>query len=700
MNGQTGELSLSAIRAKRGQHVTPRLHEPPAFRAREPYSPPPATPPEPRTETEAKPSPQLKFDPWRLVTALKNHSRRIGLAGIVVAVVAFGAGYLVSSYHVKVTLLARETGAASVPGAEKVFYQSPTITPQTMVNLISSPELLRRVAAQSQPPLAEDSVAGRVRVEPVRDTDMITLTVAGKGRQSLVDFANRFAAEAVAAGRELQIADAKQTGKFCGEKLVALDQQMHAANTELVQFQNTEKLADPDAERAGYVKQLSEVMARADTARIEAELADVQATTLAGELAQQNPIAQKLEAARGKLTDLYGQYTEAHPAVQSQRKLITELERQLLSAGNSTLATSKYSDNPQVSAMYARLVDWQGRKIAAQRELTELTKLRETLQAKVTGLSEKGLQYTLLKSQLDGLQKSRVLLATRQREAQLAADHPAGDYRVFAPATLKDVNASSRWLAGLLAAGVGLLLGVIGAGLVVVGSEVADGRLKTVADVERITGLPVLATLGDLNAMTDPEKAAWAFRTWTAISGQLNSSPNHGMVCGFISSAPGEGRSTWINLLVQAARQRGLHAVTVTTTRPAAETPEADNKSDLSGVFARVASGSLMPQILAAPAAHIPLPGKVWNLEQRKEWQSTLADWRAMDNLVLLTELPPASVPEAVLLAESLPQLIWLVDGGVARVRATREQLQTLRHAKCKLVGAVLNHEPKPVFEL
>jgi Mrp family chromosome partitioning ATPase len=100
------------------------------------------------------------------------------------------------------------------------------------------------------------------------------------------------------------------------------------------------------------------------------------------------------------------------------------------------------------------------------------------------------------------------------------------------------------------------------------------------------------------------------------------------------------------------------------------------------------------------PEARIPLPGKVWNLAERQEWETWLAQLRRHEHLVLLVELPPASVPEAVLLAESLPHLIWLVDSGTARARETREQLQTLRYGKCRLVGAVLNHEPKPVFEL
>jgi hypothetical protein len=102
-----------------------------------------------------------------------------------------------------------------------------------------------------------------------------------------------------------------------------------------------------------------------------------------------------------------------------------------------------------------------------------------------------------------------------------------------------------------------------------------------------------------------------------------------------------------------------------------------------------------------APAvANVPLNGWVWNLERRKQWQGAMAHWQTMDNLVLLVELPPASEPEAVLLAENLPQVVWLADSGKARTRETRQQLETLRHAKCRLAGAVMNHEPQRNSEL
>jgi protein involved in polysaccharide export with SLBB domain len=93
------------------------------------------------------------------------------------------------------------------------------------------------------------------------------------------------------------------------------------------------------------------------------------------------------------------------------------------------------------------------------------------------------------------------------------------------------------------------------------------------------------------------------------------------------------------------------------------------------------------------PVVHIPLPGWVWNLERRKQWRDALNHWRRIDNLVILVELPPAKVAEAVLLGSNLPNLLWLSESGAADAAETRAQLETLRHARCNLVGAVLNRE-------
>src|SRR5207245_8579379 len=93
--------------------------------------------------------------------------------------------------------------------------------------------------------------------------------------------------------------------------------------------------------------------------------------------------------------------------------------------------------------------------------------------------------------------------------------------------------------------------------------------------VKRVTRLPVLTVLGDLDKMKQEQRQQWAFRTWTMLQGRLSPTPNHGLVCGITSSTPGEGRSTWISLLAEAASLSGFRVLTIAT-RPSPKNGSAD----------------------------------------------------------------------------------------------------------------------------
>src|SRR5439155_44264 len=131
--------------------------------------------------------------------------------------------------------------------------------------------------------------------------------------------------------------------------------------------------------------------------------------------------------------------------------------------------------------------------------------------------------------------------------------NPPGYCKLLTPATEKEAAIKQSKPKVIFLTVVAGLAGFIGALCVVLLAEVMDTRLKSSRDVARVTSLPVLATLGDLDRMTPAEQRNWAFRTWTAIQGKLSSSPNHGLVCGITSALKEEGRSTWINMLAQAA---------------------------------------------------------------------------------------------------------------------------------------------------
>ncbi|MBM3833343.1 MAG: hypothetical protein FJ403_08730 [Verrucomicrobia bacterium] len=148
-----------------------------------------------------------------------------------------------------------------------------------------------------------------------------------------------------------------------------------------------------------------------------------------------------------------------------------------------------------------------------QKQLAQLETARTNVQSRLRELSGKSADYLTLKGRLQETEIKRGLYASKQSEAQLLQENALGYYRVYGPATTAHVSARNRLLAvGFLTTASALvgLLASIGLILLV---EVIDPRIKTAADVQRVTKLPVLATLGDLRRMTPAEQANWAFRT-------------------------------------------------------------------------------------------------------------------------------------------------------------------------------------------
>jgi protein involved in polysaccharide export with SLBB domain len=407
-------------------------------------------------------------------------------------------------------------------------------------------------------------------------------------------------------------------------------------------------------------------------------------------------LLEKYNTSAAELSDLSAKYTDLHPAVQQKRAQMEDLKKQ-------------YEESMRGGNLTPTGLD---------------------------GLSSNGQPIynptrELVYGKLRSLEEARIQLANRQREAELFASNPPGMIRIFAPANMKTVQSNHRRIkTGIVTifggfVGMGLSLGLI------LLTEAFDRRLRTVDDLKRVTKLPVLTTLGDLNDMHEKARTQWAFRTWTKLQGRLSRSQNHGLVCGITSSNEGEGRSTWIKLLSEAASLSGFRVLTIAT-RPSTHIeelrPQLNGESESEGAndmnapaengsmreyspneFADPNSGesqvATINNVLASPSkvteqlmdpdsqpvVHIPLPGWVWNLDRRREWRSALEQWKQIDNLVIFVELPPASVPEAVLLGSNLPNVVWLADSGSADAGETRTQIQTLRDARCNLVGAVMN---------
>lgn len=660
-----------------------------------------------------EPAPQAKklpFDPFRILDALKNKWPWWLSAGLVLGLTGFIYGRTSTGSSLPVQLLRRE-----MPVLQSVDKNDPfkpqQYSDQTFVNMTKAPEVLTRVAAQSKVPISPGKLSYSIVVGWDQGSELITLTFnTTLPPKEAADLMNLYVATLIDYSKEIQVRDAKDLESFYEEKLAIVSTNLDKANEEMNKFSPDDRVINIPKQMESYILERTQIEAKLETYKLDAATIDFKINALRRDMAVRNPASEKLQAAREQLDALLATKTELHPEVLAQKAKVEALEKQAATAAAVTnAAPSRMVGSTTADATYRNILDLEAAKNAfgTQTEMTQ--RMLDNIDKKLKGLQGSSMNFALLQSRYQTLEAMRQTIEGHLSAARLLEQKSLGFFKLFSPISADRVAKKNPMKKSLIFALAGALFGIFSVGGFVVVREVFDNKIRSVGDLQNATGLPVLATLGDLNKMSPAEQAQWAFRTWTILKGKLSQNQTEGLVCGFISAHAGEGRSTWINLLVNTANQRGLKVLTIAT-RPSDEPavhPHEANSHEPGSEMAM--TRTMSPNVLAFPAevdqqlcdpnaqpvVHIPLPGWVWNLERRTQWQTALDHWKDLDNLVLLVELPPAALPESVLLAEKLPQIIWLADSGKATIEETREHLETLRHAKCNIVGSVLNHAPR-----
>ncbi len=638
-------------------------------------------------EKETEGTMNLPFDPMRLVDALLRNLWVCILIGLAFGGAMFAYCFLRPHTMASIDLIRRDAPVLfrGTEGAES--YKPVVYADGTILNLMRSPEVVRRISARTPMVLGKQIPPAQIGRElfanQQQQSDIIQLGY--KGGEDMVTASKLtyiYAEEVVQYLKEIQARDGMDMANYISRKLEAVERDL--AENEKLMAAIPPELRTFDSDKQLEVLLANKIQYDKDYAMAEI---DVRAAS---------PLQEKLQQERDALVGLQAKYTDENPLVQDQIAKIKAMEKQIDEQNKGV--SPKGFDGKTPLANYAP-------SASLLKKLEQIDKLRQENQKRIDALSHNNINYVIVKNRHTALEQMRTMLMQRQREAQIYAQDAVGFYQILPKSERASNKADLK--KGLMFTIAAAMFGLFVTAGLVMAREVFDPRIKTSADLERITGLPVLATLGDLSKMSDEEKKRWAFRTWTILKGKITETQNGSLVCGLISARHGEGRTTWTQLLAETAFQRGLR-VLVAATKPSVEPAmhpheKADDPNTESASNTAVAQNVLAFPFQAArqlsdpkthSIVHIPLPGWVWNLERRQQWQSALAEWQNIENLVFLVELPPASEPEAVLLSENVPQLIWLCQSGKDTASEVRNHLETLRHAGCNLVGAVLNHEP------
>lgn len=664
----------------------------------------PASTPHPSPNAGAKPiaanangsgSP-IPFDPLRIITALLSGWWKILISATLLAGVAGGFGFksFETNYTATVQLMRRElpnTFRASDVGES---FKPRQFSVGTITAMMRSPGLLTKVSAKSQPKVSLGELSGNQTVTPEKNTDLITVTLKGRSSPRVVaDLINLYAEEVVLLTRTLQSQEAAELNRFLKDQLSKTENELIAANQEMLAFSREANFYSADKEVEAYLRSLGEAESRLQAARMEMEGIELRINSAIRELSQQDPVRLKLNDAKEALEELRRRYQDSHPIITDQLAKIAALEEK---AKNSTNNVDQFQPgaNTLANNLYISLVDYRTRKETLAHQIPQLQIAVTNGQARLAGVPEKSQRHAKIKARQTALELTRDLLASRQREAELFTENSPGYYRLFAPADANQVEKSSRSKKIIIAAVAGGIVGGLIALVIVCLMELLDDRIRTPGDLRRVTKSKVVAHVQDLARMKDPEMLQWRFRTWSVLQRHLGVTDGTPFVLGLLAAKAGEGCSTWIHLLQRAAAEREWRSICVVDRVPEGTTP-----LPLEEALANPAA--VARRLEETPHLYVQYPSDItWDANLRGRWHTASQLWMGHPRTMVLIELPPASRLDAILLAETVPQIFWVGTSEATRSGEVSPLFATIRLAEIQITGAFMNRIPPAIARL
>lgn len=631
----------------------------------------------------------IPFDPWRMLHALVRYLPLVVLAAAIGGAAGGGFGWkkFRNSYTSSAQLMRQELPNTFRSSEVGEPFKPRQLNGPTLMSLMKSLPVLERVTVRLTNRLSPRALLGGLTITPERNTDLIRVQYRSElGANEAVDILNVYGREVVNLTKDLAAQEASEVNRFLKAELTRVDTELIRMRQELLAYAREQELFDADKELDANLGKLSQIEIKLETTRIDHQTVDLRISAIESELVKHSPVAARLQSARDQLGQLRERYADGNPKIGEQLNRIAELEAQLASSTNAAITPPRSAEDGVAVSLYIDLIGLKAQKEILKEQAARLGPVLTNIQEKLKGLSEKGLEYARLKARLDTLASSRTLIAGRQREAQLFEDSNLGYYRFF-DAKTGDVEVSDRKKRLVVAAAAGaFLLGFAVVAFVVL-RESFDSRLLTRADAVRVTKLPCVGTVPEL---VGPERAAlrtWALRTWLRLQGLLVSGPGRAWVLGFGSANAGEGRSHTLAAFAPAAAERGVPVLALTNSVPADAATVFELESFL--------NEPLRVTARLGDVAWVRIPaGWRWDVERRRRWVSALGAWSGRE-AVLLLELPPSAEPEALLLAELVPQILWVVGSGMSEGSDTEHHFEGLRHAGVRMAGVLLNRDTR-----
>lgn len=328
------------------------------------------------------------------------------------------------------------------------------------------------------------SLVRRMDVVPSRESSVITLSYSAPDPKFAAALANAYVEAYVQTALELRVDPARQYASFFDTRAKAARDQLEEAQAKLSAFQRqngilvTDERLDVETAR---LNELSSQLTSMQALSSDSSSRRAQATSGAGDKLQEvlsNPLLSSLRAdlsrAEARMQELNSRFGDNHPQVIEQKASIAEIRSRI------DTETRRVTGGVSVTA-----------DINNQRESTLRASL-EAQRARVLKMKAVRDEGAILQREVENAQRAYDAISARLNQSSMESLTTQSNVYVLAQATAPWEHSSPRLLLnGILAGVVGLLLG----GAIALGVEMRHRRVRSVAEVPALLGLPVVGVL-------------------------------------------------------------------------------------------------------------------------------------------------------------------------------------------------------------
>ncbi len=593
-------------------------------------------------------------NPQTAQNAFKRAASQIVLGCAVgAAVLAMGYAHSTRPYSATVELLAFEQ-----------LFTTPAEAADFAAYVISA-ESMARFASRIPSSVTAESLASRCNVSIVEGQPSIRATVIAGNASESETLVGAFA-EHVAGCVDDWIS--KRTKEADGQ----LNDAQHRLGELHKQFSEFDEVllnGDIQTLQPALSKHAAEKSALVTSLSAQLTAMDSEDQKSSGAIEIEKPVLRNL---RQELVQALSRYTDEHPKVKELRASINSLEKEGVQ--------KSFTQTPQNEANATTIEPDSERGVllsqlkSAKESGVRSREMLQKFAANQVAFTRLQAEYGAISKRRGELIQSRVIVASKGVEKWRRAEAVQLS-RVTKLARLGDYAAG-----GALA---GACIGLIGISM----KRRHHRVIRTAAALESATGLPVMASLPDLQSLDENAREYWALETLELFRRSAGAKRRGSFVCGFISANSGEGCSTLMNLLAKAGTRNGHRVLVLSRPDQAGALMPASPEVPANALFA-------LESKMSTESTAINRYSLVANATQvhfQKQWERAFTTWREEEDALILVELPPASTSDALLLSPALPNVVWLTAANSTESQEVTQCVTALRNTGCNLIGAALN---------